>query len=90
MRLRHRRLLGELSGRSRGDGRGGRDNENEDEDNDDDGNVGDNGEGGYDGGGKRKGGGNYNGNVGSVDSGMRRGGKGSIPIPVYLDNLPPL
>ena len=43
----------------------------------------DNGKGG------NRGGSNCNGNAGSADSGIWRGGKGLIPIPAVLDNLPP-
>ena len=84
--LRGSRLRGERSGRSGGGG--GRNNNNDDDDNDDDGNIGDDGEDGDDGGVGRRGSGNCNGIVGSAYSGIRRGGKGSIPIPAALAYFP--
>ena len=70
--LRRRRLRGERSDISRG---GGSHND-DDRENGNDGNIGDDGKDGDNGGGGRRGSGNFNGNVGSADSGMMRGGKG--------------
>ena len=86
-RLLHRRLQGGRSGRSRGDSSGGRKDDNGD--NDEDGDIWYNGEDGNDGGGWRRDSVNFNGNVKSYESGMRRGGKGSIQIPSALFNSPP-
>ena len=77
-------MWGEQSVRSGGDGSGVRNNNNGD--NDDIGNIGDNGEDKDDGGGGRRGSGKCNDNVGSVESGMRRGGKRLTPIPAALSN----
>ena len=70
-RSRHRIPWGEQSGRSK-DGRRCRCDDN-DCDNNDNGNIGEYGEYIDDGGGGRRGSGNCNGNVRSVESGMRRG-----------------
>ena len=82
-------MRGKRIGRSGGGGGSGRDNG--DRDNDDGGKIGDDGKDGDDGGGGRRGSGrgNCNGNVGSADLEIRRGGKGLIPIPADLDNSPP-
>ena len=77
-RSRLRMLLGERSGRYGG----GRDNENEE--NDDDGNIGDYDKDKDDGGGGMRGKNKCNVNFGSANSGMRRGGKGLLPIPAYF------
>ena len=85
-RSRHRRLQGERSGRSGGGNDVGR--EDEDDDNNDYGNIGDDEEDGDYGGGEMKVSNNCNRNVRSADSGMRRLGKGTIPIPVASANSP--
>ena len=80
---------GKRSGRSRGRGGGGRRRDDGDGDNDNNKNIGDNGKDGDDGGGGRRGSGNCNGNVRNLESGMRRGGKGSILIPAALTHICP-
>ena len=79
---RRRRLQGEQSGRS---GRGGDGGHNDNGGyNDDNGKIGDDGEDRHEGVGGMMGSGKCNGNIGSADSGMRRGGKGLILIPLSL------
>ena len=77
------KLRGEWNSRSGGDFSSGL--KNRDRDNADGGNIGDDVKDGYDRGGGRRGSGNCNENVGSAESGKRRGRNGSIMITADIE-----
>ena len=83
-------MWGEQSSRSGGNGRRSRDDDGSDRNNYNvnDNNIWENCDNVDCGGVGRRGSGNCNGNIEGADSGMRRGGKGLIPIPVFSANLP--